>query len=505
MKVDQIKAGIILNYSTVVLNMIVGICYTPYLLRCLGQNEYGLYSLVASIVAYLSVLDFGFGNATIRYTAKLRAQSKVDELCEMLGMFMRLYLIIGILALIAGLGIVFNVNNIFDSSLSPEELEKARIMMLMLVINVALTFPLSIYGSILQAYEIFVVPKFLDLLRILLTTVVMIALLSLGYKALALVTVQVVVNIAILIANLLYCKKIVNIKVKYGKIDRTLLKEITVYSFWIFWMLIIDNLYWNTGQFVLGSAVGTAAVAIFAVAVQLHDMHQRFSTAMSAIFLPKITAMVATTGNEKSISDFFIKCGRIQYIVLSFVLVAFVLFGREFINLWAGTDYDQAYIMTLLLFVPTTIPLIQNIGIIILQARNQMKFRAICYTFTAILNLILQIILVKQYEGIGCSFSIAIAVCVGHILVMNVYYHKKQHLDMICFWRNISKMTLFPFMMMCLGGCVIKVLNFEYSWTAFIATTSIFTLVYAPFSYLFQMNEYEKYLFKSILIKIKQW
>ena len=74
---NQVKAGAILNYVIIGLNTLLGLLYTPYMLHMLGQNEYGLYSLVASIIAYLTILDFGFGNAIVRYTAKFRAEGKL--------------------------------------------------------------------------------------------------------------------------------------------------------------------------------------------------------------------------------------------------------------------------------------------------------------------------------------------------------------------------------------------------------------------------------------------
>ena len=72
MVVNQLKAGAVLNYVVIGLNSLVGLLYTPYMLRMMGQSEYGLYSLVASVIAYLTIMDFGFGNAIIRYTAKFR-------------------------------------------------------------------------------------------------------------------------------------------------------------------------------------------------------------------------------------------------------------------------------------------------------------------------------------------------------------------------------------------------------------------------------------------------
>ena len=110
---NQLRVGAALNYVVIILNMLVGLLYTPYMLRMMGQSEYGLYSLVASVISYLTVLDLGLGNAIVRYTAKFRAEGKTTEQYEMFGMFLVLYIIIGVVAFVAGLGIYFNVDTLF--------------------------------------------------------------------------------------------------------------------------------------------------------------------------------------------------------------------------------------------------------------------------------------------------------------------------------------------------------------------------------------------------------
>ena len=123
----------------------------------------------------------------------------------------------------------------------------------------------------------------------------------------------------------------------------------------------MDRIYWSTGQFVLGIYKGSVAIAIYAVAIQLESMYMLFSTAISSVFLPKVTSMVSRGANEREISNLFIRTGRIQYIVMSFILSAFIVFGKQFIYLWAGEGYEDAYYLSLMFFVPLTIPLIQNL------------------------------------------------------------------------------------------------------------------------------------------------
>ena len=504
MPVNQLKAGVVLNYVVIFLNTVVGLLYTPYMLRMMGQSEYGLYSLVASVIAYLTVLDLGFGNAIVRYTAKFRAEKKTEEQYEMFGMFFLLYLVIGIVAFGIGLGLYFNVDTLFGNTMTAVELDRARIMMLLLVANLAFTFPMSIWGSIIQAYEDFVFQKSLNIFRIILNTAVMICLLHFGYKAVAMVVVQTIFNVLTLVVNFIYCRRKLNIHIyfRFKHFHWGFLKEVAIYSFWIFLNAIMDRVYWSTGQFVLGAMVGTAAVAVFAIAIQLEGMYMQFSTAISSVFLPKVTAMVATNRSRKEISDLFIRTGRIQYIVLAYILSGFIIFGRQFIELWAGAGYTDAYIISLLFFIPLTVPLIQNLGITILQARNEMKFRSVLYIIIALVSLAMQIVLTRYFGGIGCAMGVSGALVVGQILIMNVYYRRRQDLDIKTFWKEISKMSIIPIVLIFSSMLVIRHFFALDSWGKLILGIAAFSLVYIPLFFRFSMTDDERNLFISMVHKI---
>ncbi len=503
---NQLKAGAVLNYVVIILNMLVGLLYTPYMLRMMGQSEYGLYSLVASVIAYLTVLDLGMGNAIVRYTAKFRAEGKTTEQYEMFGMFLVLYIVIGIIAFVAGLGLYFNVDTLFGATMTVEELDKARIMMLFLIFNLAVTFPMSIFGSIITAYERFVFPKAINIIRTLLNTAIMICLLEMGYKAVAMVVLQTVFNLLTLIINYFYCKHKLKIKIFFRNFKWSFLKEVAVYSFWIFLNVIMDKIYWNTGQFVLGAFVGTTAVAVFALAIQLEHIYMNFSTAIGSLFLPKVTSMVTKNDNKKEISDLFIKIGRIQYIVMCLMLSGFIVFGRDFIILWAGPGYEEVYIITLMFFVALLIPLIQNLGITILQARNQMKFRSLLYIGIAVVSLVFQIVLSKEYGGIGCAIGISGALLLGQGLIMNIYYRKKQDLDVLKFWKEIAKMSVMPIVVIVVAMYLLRNVELD-SWVELGGAILLFAIIYIPLFFRFCMNSYERDLFiapiKKIISKVK--
>ena len=491
MKRNQLKGGAILSYVVLGLNSLVGLVYTPYMLRMMGQSEFGLYSLVASVIAYLTIFDLGFGNAIIRYTAKFRSEGKTDEQYSMFGMFIVLYSIIGIAVFLLGLVLYFNVNVLFGDTMTTEELSKASILILLMVFNLAITFPLSIFGSIISGYEDFIFQKIIQIVRIILNTIVMVVILNYGYRAIGMVVVATAFNIITLLLNFWYCRYRIKIKIYFHKFNWSFLKEVAIYSFYIFLNVIMDRIYWSTGQFMLGAFVGTAAVAVFALAIQLQQMYMSFSTAISGVFLPKVTAMATKEHSIKEISDLFIRTGRIQYIIMAFILTSFILFGKQFILLWAGSEYDDVYIISLIFFIPLTIPLIQNLGITILQARNQMKFRSLLYIVIALFSLGLQIPLSKMYGAIGAAIGIATALVLGQIIIMNIYYFKKQSIDIPKFWKEISSMSILPIIIGVVGYFFLMRVQLDNVFRLMLAIL-MFSIIYIPAFWLTSMNRFER-------------
>lgn len=501
MAVNQLKAGAFLSYVIIGLNTVVGLAYTPFMLRTLGQSEYGLYSLSASVIGYLTILDLGFGNAVVRYTAKFRAEGDEGRLPGMYGMFLALYCVISAVAFVLGLFLCFHAGSLFSDSMTPGEVDKVRVMLVLLSFNLAFTFSMGIWGSVISAHERFVFLRAVNIARIVLNPLVMVFLLLAGYKAVAMVVVMTAFNVATLTVNWWYCRRRLGVRVRFGRFDWRFLREVSSYSFWIFLNAVMDRIYWGTGQFVLGVFCGAAAVAVYAVAIQLQSMYMMFSTAISGVFLPRVTSMVSHHCSDRELSDLFIRTGRVQYLVLAYVLSGFVVFGRAFISLWAGPGYDDTYVIALLFLVPLTIPLVQNVGINILMARNQMKFRSLLYVTIAFLSLFLSVYGAKHYGGIGCAAAVALALTAGQIVAMNVYYKKRQRLDIGRFWREIGRMSVTP-AILCAAGLLASDLVDLSRPAVFCGSLLLFTAVYVPCCWHFSMNAHERGLFAAPLSRI---
>lgn len=501
MKRNQLKMGAVLSYLSLFLRNIVSILYVPIMLRLLGQSEYGLFSLSNSVIGYLGVLNFGFGNAIVRYTAKYRANKDKDGEYNLNGMFIIVYSIIAFIVSVAGYILVINAKNIFNTSLSVEELNTIKILMSLMVFNMAISLPFGIFGSIVSAYERFTFQRVLDIIQTILNPFVMLPLLFMGYKSVGMTVASTILNILFIIVNLYYCFKVLKIKIRFNKMDISLFKEIFGYSFFVFLNMIVDRIYWGTDQIVLGLVSGTTMVAIYSIGSTFSTYYMSFSTAISGLFLPRITQMVTRNVSDKEISDLFIKIGRIQYIILAFIMCGFIIIGQEFIDIWAGEGYDMSYYIALAVMLPLTIPLIQNLGLSILQAKNMHKFRSNLYIVIALINLIISIPLAKILGGFGCALASGICFFIGNGVIMNIYYYKKINIDIPEFWKNIIKMSI-PIIVSLVLGMISTSFIGGSGFISLIVKGLVFTVIYATLMIGFAMNDYEKNLVISPLKNI---
>lgn len=502
MKNNQRKIGAILSYLVIGTNMIIGILYTPFLIRKLGQSEYGLFSIIQSIISYLTVMDMGFGNAIIIYTSRYINQGNKEKQDELHGMFFIIFCVIGIIAGIIGLILYLNVQALFNNSMSILELKKAKIMMLILTFNLIVTFPLGIFGNIITAHEKFIISKTVKLIQILLQPLIMIPLLFMGFKSISMTIVLTITNIICLLINMYVCISKLNVKLKFKGFNWILLKEIFSYSFYIFLNEIIDKVNWTVDRFILGSICGTIITAIYSVAGQINSLYMNFSTAISNVMLPKITKMEDNNATNEQFTNIFIKTGRIQYIIMALILSGFILFGQAFVNIWAGSNYKDAYEIACILMIPLIIPLIQNIGLSILQAKNLYKYRTIIFFFIAIINILLSILLSKHYGAIGAAMGTSIALILGQIIILNIYYHKKVGINMIEFWKNIIKMTI-PMILVIIFGIILNIVIKSNKIIYLLVKIILYSIVYFITIYKFSMNKYEKNLINGIILKFK--
>lgn len=496
MKINQLKAGALLSYLSMGVGFIISILYTPIMLRLLGQSQYGLYTLVASIVSYLGLLNFGFGSAYMRYYYRFKVEDDHNGIAKLNGMFLLVFSLLGLIAVIAGMALVTNLDSILGKNLTASELDTAKILMVILVFNLAFTFLASVFSSYITANEKFIFQKAIQLISVIVNPLVMVPVLLLGYQSIGMVVVTTLLSLIVQVSNVIFCYKKLKIRFIFKHFDFGLMKEMIIFSSYIFMNMIIDQINWNVDKFLIGRFKGTVEVAIYGLAAQLNSYYLMLSTVVSSVFIPRVNHMVAGKNDNQALTGLFTRIGRVQFITLSLICTGLVFFGAPFIYMWAGADYQGAYPIMLLLIIPVTIPLIQNLGIEIQKAKNMHKFRSVVYFLIAVGNVLISIPLTYLYGGVGAAFGTACALIIGNGFIMNWYYQKKVGLDIKYFWLQITRFI--PSLLIPISAGILMVTYVDlYNLDFFIMCGFIYVLLFCLSMWFFGMNQYEKDLVRK--------
>lgn len=487
---NQLKTGAVISYLNLLIGNLIPFIYTPIMLRLLGQAEYGLYGIAQSIMGYIGLLNFGIGGTIVRYLAKYRAEGDKKQEERAAGLFIKIYSVICCLILAAGFLFAANIQ-IYSRSLTDSEVETLRKLVFLMTINTAVFLPFSVFSSIVLAHERYIFNKLVGLLSGIAAPLLNLALLYCGFGSVGLVVSSTVLNFATYSIYTVYAVKKLQIRPRFGRTEPGLLREIIGFSSFVFLASMVDILYWSTDKLIIGWAIGSAATAVYNIGASFNAYVTSLSTAISGLLVPRLTEMAVKDSPEEQFSAVFIKVGRLQFIIVSFIVSAFVAFGRQFIALWAGAGYEESYYIALLTMIPVTVPLIQNTGLNILYAQNKHKFRSIVYACIAVLNVGLTFWWVEDYGIIGAAMATCIAYVLGNILIINWYYYKRIGLDIPLFWRNILKMCPLMLVMGTVWWFALEHIQVD-SWLVFFALAAVYTIMYLPLAYRFMMNQYER-------------
>lgn len=496
------KAGVVLSYVNLIIGTIVPFFYTPIMLDILGQAEYGLYSLSTSIINYLSLLQFGMGSAVIRYVTKNKATNDKEAVEKISGLFTLIYIFLAALVIIVGLVLSGISDKLFAQGLTVTEIDKLKILIIVMSINTACSFVSGVFTAIINAYERFIFIKTISIFQTILAPVINLIVLFIGYKSVGIAIASLLLQLIYFPLYIIYVTKRLSIKPKFSKPPKSLLKELWIFSGFMFISTIADLLFWSTDNVLIGALIGSTEVAVYNIGGIFTSIMRNLTSAISGVFVPKVTEMVTLKESNEEVSNLLVRIGRIQFLIVSLIISGFIVFGQVFIHFWSGDEYLDAYFVSLVTMIPLAVPILQNIAFGVILAQNKHKFRSIIYCVIAVINAITTFLVIPHFGIIGAAICSGVSFALGQGLILNIYYYKVIKLDIPLFWKNIIRMSIVPVFMAIAGYIVVNLMIPWLSIWIMLFEGVIFVLVYITLTWLFTMNSYERSIFTGILKKI---
>ena len=330
----------LLSYGQTILSTLISLTYTPVMLRLLGQSEYGLYTLVNGFVSNLSLLSFGMGSAYSllfpRGGAGRRGRRGADQR-HVYDDLLRHQPAVPADRRRAGR----QRQNIFAAKLTAKELDTAKILMALLVVNIAASFPASVFFSYITAKERFLFQRLVGMLRTVLNPIVMLPLLLMGYGSIALVLVTLILTAISDAVSIWYCVKKAPHAHHLRQVRFWAAARHGGASFFIFLNEIINQINWTVDTTLLGIISGTAATAIYGVGAQINSvLHGAVHVDLRRVHPADQPHRRARGGDEAAHAAVYAR-RAIQFMLLMLVLTGFIFVGMPFIQAWGGAEYAR--------------------------------------------------------------------------------------------------------------------------------------------------------------------
>lgn len=497
---SEIKYGALMSYITIFFNIGIGLVYTPWMIKEIGQSEYALYSLAITLISFFAI-DFGLGEAVARFLAKYTIEKKEKEKEEFLGIIFKVYLLIDII-LIFILGTTYIFADVIYAKLTVNELLKFKVVFIMAAAYSIFSFPFMPLDGILIANEKFSIQKIADLLYKLISTSTMIIVLILGYKLYALVIINIIAGIFKIAFKVRFILKNKLLKFNIKAKDKYLLKEIFKFSMWTAIIAIAQRFILNITPTVLAAFSGSIEISIFSVAMVIEGYTWTFANALNGLFLPKVTRITLNTNDTSELENLMIKIGRIQLILVGLLILGFIVMGKEFIILWMGSSFSNAYYVAILLIAPCIITLTQQIANTALVATNEIKYRAISSITVAIISLTISIILSSRWGAIGSAIGIFLGNIIGQVVFLNIVYRRVLNINIKRFFRECHLKMLIPMIITMIFSVFIHTILPTNNLGMFIVKVAIICIVYLIIIWYKVLDENEKSLSNNIIKKL---
>jgi O-antigen/teichoic acid export membrane protein len=498
---SQLRAGVILNYLNIGLGALIPVLYTPIMLSLLGQSEYGLYKLSSSLAGYISLVSLGMGTAVTRYLIKAREEEGTEGEERVLGLFVMFFRIVAMASLIIGAVLLLCVNLWYGSSLSVDEVFRMRILIGIMALNTALTLLISPYVSVVTANERFVFIQWMNIASTCLIPLVNLLVLYLGYASIGMAISSLVIQLVIRVLYLNYSKSYLNIRPRFTKPKKGFVKEIMIFALWIFIGEIVDKLYGATDMALIGAvpALSTEGVAVYNIGTVFSGIVLTVAVGISGLMAPRTNKMVFSGASADELTDFGIRIGRIQALVIGLIVSGFIAFGKPFIHFYAGDSFFESYWVALLVMIPYLIPIVQSVFLNVVVAENRHRFRSLVYLGIALLNVIGTWIFIHRIGVIGAAMVSGIALIIGPGLIMNRFYSKIIGLQVARFWRNLSPIYLVSFLLSVGALLIGKYLVDYYQLPVLLMGIVVYSVIYLIICWMILMNDYEKAIVKDLI------
>lgn len=484
------------SWVALLVNVIVGLLLTPYIISHINKDGYGIWTLVASFIGYFGLLRLGVGSAVMRYLPLYEGRNDRQKLNGIFSTALSIYLVVALLIFTAsflGAGLIANFFN---------EGSKFKLLVRLIGIAAAITCPSAIIDATIRAREKFVVANLLAIATSVVRALALVAVLYLGYGLTGMGWVTVALSfIGLLLSTAVLIKVCPDIRFSLNTAKSSHLSALLSFGIMANLMGLGFMLRFQSDRVIIGKFMDMKTLGIYAVAATLMFYYRSCIGATGRVLMPRF-GYLDGKGFRTETVNLFMKSTKVMAVVAVGVAGMLIAVGPSFIKLWVGKGFEAAYPVLFLLALAQIVDQSQTPSIALLAGLGKQGVLAAFAIIEGIAAVILSVILIQKYALMGVAVGLAIPMVVTQALIRPIYVCRFLSVGLVGYYK---KCLLKSWLLVVVLFLPIRFIRFEEwidSWLSFISIAIILGSVYLAASYFLVFNRNERLFLSQRLCRV---
>lgn len=478
-------------------SMAIAFFMSPFLVHNLGKEQYGIWALALSVIAYSHFLDAGMRQSLARYIPKHYAVRDFQKLNEVLSSSNAIYAVTGSLLVIGTLTIALFFAGYFN--VSPELMGAMKITLILVGLNEALRF-YFLTSSSLGPFHRYDIGNIIDILSTIINALLIFYFIGRGYALISLAVITVATAFAKYVIRAIYQKRLVpEIEYKIKHVNKQIVRELLGYGIISFFIVMAWMVIFNTDNIVIGIFLGTTEVTYFSIAGMMINYLRTLINAIGVPLVPAISHFDAASDHGQ-IADLYSKLSRYLYYLTACIAFGILFYGAKFIFLWMGPDFTSTVTVLYILIIPAAIYLPQVVANSVLLGISKHKTLLNILVIEAAVNIGLSVALVKPLGINGVALGTAIPQFIMYLFVYPYIFHRIIKVNLKSFYLTSFKMVLIAALLTAPVSLLLTYYNPLKGWPELIADVIIFGVFAAAGFWLMVLDKEDRV---KLIVKIR--
>ena len=494
----QLFPNLFSNGLVLGLNILISLWFTPYLIRRLGVEVYGLLPLAFSVTAYLNVLTISLSNAAGRFLAidlkkkdALSANRTFNTIfCGNAG------LILLCLPIIAAV-LVF-LPQLFNIPLGQES--PAKYLFLSIFAIYLLNFFRSSFAVSSWALNRFDLRNIFVGLNYLTRAVFVVLLFMIFRPSLFCLGTGFLLAAGVWLAGdiFLWRKLTPQLRIKPDLFDKSRLNQLFTMGGWLLINQLGIVLFLKVDLLIANSLMGAKIAGEYGSVLLFSSLLQQLAYNMSTTVTPSFVSKHAT-GDRESLQRISLLAVKCMGLALALPVGLICGFAKPILRIWLGKGFQHLQPLLIVLTVHLAVNMAVRPLFGLNIALNKVRVPGMVTLAVGIFNLLLAVVLVRAGWGVlGIAFSGALSMTLRNLVFTSLYAAHIQKLPLFTYFRKLLELALVNGALIGLVYGVDHLVAIKTFLTLALLAAAI-GLAYSLLTYLFILKNEEKSLLWKLL------